>query len=454
MMLYSYNNFVSQSLHQMEPRQPTLKAQPPIPLEQKTLMHSTVPQIIHNQLSPPFYTSPNQLISVTCADLMTIEQTANWIWTYGFYKGWAEAETYATSFRKNSITGRLLPQLTNENLESSLGIIKSDHRTEVLSTIRFLFPNIAVNSNHCSPKRRSSVCGIDMLQSPCNSESSQQLPNELGECKSFNLNSIRSYESDADCESVTSYLVSGSPTLSYETSQMDCSDIISESGNSKFCSVFGSVGSDSDQEHDPLKMPQMTGGRKSILGHFENGITKEDVVMMDKPVAPRHGNARRQLRCNKLQITLTNEEFSRDVFQMDRIRARFEKMNFDVKIKLAEKKPQTYVLTFKDCTEATNALLQADKIGYTLSKKWPVRPSPKRPILYQSLAELIIREGKAFSGNEVGVLPKGETVTVNQVKGRRARLVKQNQDGELVTWGWVSVHNSNGLTLLTQLNDD
>jgi len=449
-MFYSNNTFVmhSPSVHQMEPRQPTLKVLPSIPLEQKTLMHSMVPQSLYNIMSPPFYSGPSHSISVTRADLMTIEQTANWIWTVGVYRGWTEAETYATNFRENSITGKLLPLLTNDQLEFSLGVTKTDHRNELLSTIQYLFPNMTINNNHFSPKLRSSVRGIDILQSPCNSESSdQQHPIELG-----NPNSYLSYESDADCESVTSYLVSACPTVTDETSQMDCSDMMSESGNSKFCSMFGCVGSDCNQDDDPLKMPLMTGVRKS--GVFEKGMTKKDVIMVEKPAVSRHGNGRRQLRCKKLQVTLTINQFSRDEYQMERIRSRFEEMKFYVKVQPAEKNAQTYIITFKDSTEATNALLQANEIGYPLCKKWPTRPSPNRPIQYKSLTELIIREGKAFSGNEVGILRKGEIVTVNQVKGRRARLVKPNEDGELVTWGWVSLHNQSGDTLLIQVNEE
>jgi len=201
-----------------------------------------------------------------------------------------------------------------------------------------------------------------------------------------------------------------------------------------------------------LKMPLMTGVRKS--GVFEKSKTKEDVIMVEKPAVSRHGNGRRQLRCKKLQTTLTTNQFSRDECQIDHIRSRFEEMNFYVKVQRTEKDPQTYIITFKDCAEATNALLQANQIGYPLFKKWPTRPSPKRHIQYKSLTELIIREGKALSGNEVGILPKGETVTVNQVKGRRARLVKPNEDGKLVTWGWVSVHSDSGDTLLTQVNEE
>jgi len=86
-----------------------------------------------------------------------------------------------------------------------------------------------------------------------------------------------------------------------------------------------------------------------------------------------------------------------------------------------------------------------------IERKFPARPSPSLPIKYQSLEDLIIREGKALSGRKVGSLNKGETVTVNQVKGRRARLIKRTESSTWVTLGWVSLRNVKGKPLLTQV---
>jgi len=54
---------------------------------------------------------------------MTVEQTSNWILTLGAFRGWKEARAYAENFRRNSITGKMLPKLNNDLLKYELGIL-------------------------------------------------------------------------------------------------------------------------------------------------------------------------------------------------------------------------------------------------------------------------------------------------------------------------------------------
>jgi len=85
--------------------------------------------------------------------------------------------------------------------------------------------------------------------------------------------------------------------------------------------------------------------------------------------------------------------------------------------------------------------------------KFSKRPSPKQPLVYVTLEDLTIRKGKAFSQDVVGKLPRGIKVTVNQLKGVRARLIKPNEEDK--TWGWVSMYSpEDGRRLLAKVYDD
>merc|ERR1712060_708372 len=120
---------------------------------------------------------------------------------------------------------------------------------------------------------------------------------------------------------------------------------------------------------------------------------------------------------------------------------------------IRENKPNTYTLVFPNYQEAEEVLSRADKIGYKITKKYPPRPCPKRPQKYKSMAELEIRSGKSLSGDIVGKLEEGMIVTVNQVKGRRARIIRESGNGGIETIGWVSLHEKDGVNLLKQLGD-
>jgi len=133
--------------------------------------------------------------------------------------------------------------------------------------------------------------------------------------------------------------------------------------------------------------------------------------------------------------------------QCDDIRSRFEQFDYTVKISPIENKPDSFVVMFPDRNMAEKALEEANKIGYKLRKKRRPRPSPRCPIMFKALHPLMIRSGKAFSRNVLGCVQKGDLVIVNQVKGRRARLMSMDNMSNL---GWVSLHTSEGVQLLEQ----
>lgn len=133
--------------------------------------------------------------------------------------------------------------------------------------------------------------------------------------------------------------------------------------------------------------------------------------------------------------------------QIEHIRARFEKFNYTVKIFPSETRPDSYIIFFPGRTMAQKALGEAKAIGYKLVKKRPPRPSPTCPVMFKALNFLMVRRGKALSADVIDQIEKGDYVIVNQVKGRRARLVK-TENGKVFNFGWVSVHTVDGVQLL------
>jgi len=127
---------------------------------------------------------------------------------------------------------------------------------------------------------------------------------------------------------------------------------------------------------------------------------------------------------------------------------RFKKIDPHVKL-LHGRKTNEYILKFQDIDKAKKAyLLKGQQMGLTMKRWFPARPCPKEPIEYISLTCLTITKGKKLRGI-VGVLRKGVRVTVNQLKSKRARLIKPNQE----TWGWVSMYSEEGEQLLAQVNE-
>jgi len=93
-------------------------------------------------INPDMPQMQNQNIMACRADLMSVEQTAAWVRTLGYFKGWEEAIEYENSFRSNQIKGYLLQSLTLDSLKSDLGIWMYGHRLEIMEAIKSLFPNM------------------------------------------------------------------------------------------------------------------------------------------------------------------------------------------------------------------------------------------------------------------------------------------------------------------------
>jgi len=70
------------------------------------------------------------------------------------------------------------------------------------------------------------------------------------------------------------------------------------------------------------------------------------------------------------------------------------------------------------------------------------RASPDNPIRYKTFHKVKIRSGKSVRSADVGFLPKGTVVVINQVKGRSGRVVLQRDGGEFVKVGWVTLYTN------------
>jgi len=158
---------------------------------------------------------------------------------------------------------------------------------------------------------------------------------------------------------------------------------------------------------------------------------------------------RRPVNCRKLLVTIDSKL---DDNPERSIRNRFRELNISVEIDKVEGKENVYVLVFSDCTKAQDAVLRCAEIGFSLKWKWPARPAPKNPRPFISLRDLMIFSGKSFKSQEKGLLLKDTVVTVNQLKGCRARLIRIQADGSVEVIGWVNV-TIDGVQCLAPVDD-
>jgi len=156
-------------------------------------------------------------------------------------------------------------------------------------------------------------------------------------------------------------------------------------------------------------------------------------------------------RSRQLILALTPEQRIQGN-QIDDFLKRFAEFHYDVTIRPSGTKSDLYVVYFQDEESANRAYREAEAIGYKLTKKRGQRPSPNFMVKFQALRELTIRSGKSMFKRVVGRVNKNDVVIVNQVKGRRARVVKHHNK-RMVKVGWVSLYTSKGVTLMKRLGD-
>jgi len=80
------------------------------------------------------------------------------------------------------------------------------------------------------------------------------------------------------------------------------------------------------------------------------------------------------------------------------------------------------------------------------------RAGPSNPIDYRTLCEVQMRRGKPATSKILGELNAGQTVVINQIKGRSGRVVEKDQSGKYVKKCWVSLFTASGRQLLVKCN--
>jgi len=78
------------------------------------------------------------------------------------------------------------------------------------------------------------------------------------------------------------------------------------------------------------------------------------------------------------------------------------------------------------------------------------RARPGNHIAYKARQNVAISRGKSFSSAVVGHLLEGSIVLINQIKGRKGRIIQRMENGEIVNIGWVPLFTNEGKQLLTK----
>lgn len=163
----------------------------------------------------------------------------------------------------------------------------------------------------------------------------------------------------------------------------------------------------------------------------------------------------------RLSLTLRPEQVTEDkIATMNKIRNYFLEKGFKVEIGTVEMDDTKFILFFREEQETNRALSMHDdrQFEYDIGpysepqKKRSKRPTPGEPLRYMVLNRSRLRAGKSLKSEWRGELYKGDIVWVNQIKGRRARIIRAQEDATVR--GWVSLRSNNGFQLLTQFQDN
>jgi len=134
----------------------------------------------------------------------------------------------------------------------------------------------------------------------------------------------------------------------------------------------------------------------------------------------------------------------------------FAAKGFDIHPRVDEKNERQFIINFSSEAEANRALSIKADLGYELStytgRKHGPRPTPSNPQQYKVLHHARIRKGKSMKSQVMGFVNKGDIFWVNQIKGKRARLVERSAQGD-INKGWVSLRNNAGYQLMAPFHE-
>jgi len=317
-----------------------------------------------------------------------------------------------------------------------MGIKSLEHRQEMLSTILYLYCGFPTACDYLSSDAQSS--GRDFENKISASESDRS---DGG-----------SFASSTHIDGIDRY---------FESESVSCINSTSP-GNS--CSTFSSsvyspqsLGSNcrGDCEVNRLSMLAMA-DRKSCTSVEKR---KPRMYQMSKNRGSHEKNVSflhmSPVMSRKLLVRIIPEQDNDPEISKTRIRTRFQELNIRVEdVKEFGSKQNVYVVEFSDKKKALDALLRSEEIGYHIRWKWPKRPGPQNVRTFKAFIRLPIFSGKSLTKSKFkDWLPEGAIIRVNQLKRRRARLIKEDADGNNVIIGWVNMYAENGVRCLEQVDD-
>jgi len=359
-------------------------------------------------------------------------------------------------------------------------ITNPTHRVELMSAIRNLFSELPFPIRNVASVVKAPVCTPDSL---CGIVYPERLATSKLDSSIYDSqHSLSTVVGRSDCESS---VFSASASRSADDIKFECGNSIqnitcifnsigerSDFDSATHFTQIGSFGSDmatnvktdmslvSDSEcskrssragcmdvHE-LDMPSQSFNYSKLKMHHRktNDDEKSDKPssvrprMLQKPVSNK---TNRSVNLKKLILTLKPDQIpeSGDTDITDKIRSWFVKLDSAVTVKPMEAQENIYTIIFRD-VDAANEALKFRNRGFNIRNKYPPRACPKNHMKYKALDDLIIRKGKSFRGNFfMGIVKRGESVWVDQVKGRRARVMNR---------GWVSRYTTDGVPLLIQ----
>jgi len=441
--------------------------------------NSSVVSILSNIVSPSFYNLPDERYRICHVENMTFEDTASWVHTFCHHKGWDEAATYAKRFKDQEITGPLLSDLDDHKLEKWMEITNSSHRAELMSAIEYLVPKSPIpyeygaSEMHQLAPTPGSQRGIlypmplllfNSVSSVFDNQNSMGTVVYQSQCESSMFGTYASRSSiDRQSESESSLRnITCLPNTVGD--RLDCDSGIAPSQVGSFGIELASheqtdmsVLSDSEcsKRSSPVRQMNVHGSgtsKSANISEFRlHNRNTRDIQKPDMPAlkGPHMGHNHhlptkktRSVNVKKLILTLESGQIPEngDADMTDEIKSWFVKSDSAVTVKPMEDHRNKYTIIFRDIGAANEALKLKDK-RFNIRNKYPPRACPSCHIKYKALDDLIVRKGKSLRNYKKGVVKRGESVWVDQVKGRRARVMNR---------GWVSLYTKDGTPLFIQ----
>lgn len=334
----------------------------------------------------------------------TVDDIAIWIYELAKFQGWENPATYGELFKKYKVDGRMIFGLKNEDLRDGIQIKKLGHRLKILQAIEKSLANISANVSSQGSSAYNSSQGSNVESAPVRRDRRDRPRSH----KNFTTNG----RNGKDCKrsktfsDLDSRRRKGRKGNSHRESgtKSGKKHRVRSAGTKKF----------SRSRRSPQTFSSQTGHIRSV-----NSIGK--IFQTEKMNRQHQANDARLEEGEDMRVS---EELS----LMNKSRGSY----IDPK---PESKQEDYLPPLSDSASCSSV---------SGKKSMTPRASPGNPKTYKVKRDTTIQKGKKLTSKTVKELFKGETVLVNQLKKRRARVI--NQSGTVI--GWTSTHDKNERLLL------